>query len=135
MKTFVDFINEKIEAVPTFGFTSLVPAQNVDFDSFPLTGEQYVDAGELTVYWEMDFDNRKNGINSMAPIINKISGNFNLITPADETDGEEEQDFIAEKDSDWEFVCEFQKEYTFGSAIMPESITVDFKDNKITILF
>ena len=83
----------------------------------------------------MDFDNRKFGINSMAPVINKIVGSFTLVTPTEGPDEEEVKEFSALKDSDWEFVCEFQKEYSFGNSISPESITVDFKENKITIVF
>jgi hypothetical protein len=135
MKIFSDYINEKIEEFD-FGFTTLVEAKDVDFDSYPGEKEQYVDSGDLKVEWEMDFDNRKFGINSMAPIIKSISGTYTVVTPADEgPDTEEEKEFSATKDSDWEFVCELQSEVKFGHGIMPESITIDLKANKINIIF
>lgn len=136
MKIFKDYINEKSEEYD-FGFNSLVEAKNVDFDAYPTEGEQYVDAGDLKVEWEMDFDNRKFGINSMAPVIRNIKGTYTVVTPAEEgPDGEEEKEFSYDSiQSDFQCVCELQSEIKFGHGIMPESITIDFKDNKITILF
>src|ERR1035437_6889318 len=136
MKIFFDYINEKSDTYD-FGFNTLVEAKNVDFDSYPTEGEQYIDAGDLKVEWEMYFDNRKFGINSMAPVIRSITGNYTVVTPADEgQDGEEEKEFSYKSiQSDFQVECELQSEVKFGHGIMPESITIDFKANKITVIF
>jgi hypothetical protein len=138
IKKFNNFLNEKIEQYD-FGFTSEVESRDVDFVNeeslLDKSKEQYIDAGKLTVVWEMDFDNRKSGINSISPIIHKIYGVYTIVTPAEEgSDDEDEKDFVYERDSkDWEAMCE--GELKFGYGIYPQSVEIDFKAKKINVIF
>ena len=134
IKRYNTFLNEQ-SAEYDFGFSSVIESKNVDYHNFPVEGEQYIDSGDLIIDWEMDFDNRKNGINSMAPIIKHIKASYTLVTPTEGKDKEEENSFEANKDSDWDIVCEFKSDYQFGYSIMPESVTVDYKDQKILVQF
>ena len=95
--------------------------------------EQYVESGDLFIEWEMGFDNRKNGIISMFPIIKKITGYYNIITPTNDEDLEEKVEVNFDKD--YEFICELEKEYSFGTPIIPISLEIDLKSKKITIQF
>lgn len=132
------FLNEKVEQYD-FGFTSEVEATNVDFVNeqsvIDSSKEQYIDSGKFTVEWEMDFDNRRSGINSISPMIHKIYGIYTVVTPADEgRDDEQDVDFVYERDfKDWNASTE--GELKFGSGIYPQTIEIDFKNKKINITF
>lgn len=129
-------IVEKIEEYD-FGFSTEIEPNDVSFvreKGIITKGEQFVNTGKFVIGWDMDFDNRKHGINSMAPVITAIRGTYTLITPTDDKDIEEEATLFIEKGSDWKFECEINK-FEFGDAISPSSIEFDFKDKKITIQF
>jgi hypothetical protein len=126
-------LNEKAEEYD-FEFITQVDNNNTDFEDVELNGEQYVTPGALTVNWFMDFDNRKFGINSMAPVVTKIVGTYSVVTPTDGEDIEETVEFVADK-KDWEFICELQTEFKFGDGISVASVGVDLKSKKISVQF
>jgi len=132
-------LNEKAEMYD-FGFTSEVNRRDVSYYGedtvVDKSLQQYVDAGNLTIEWEMDFDNRKSGINSMAPVIHKIRGYYTVITPSDDEDGEKEIEIsISKDDSEWEMIGVLTRDFEFGSSMYPSDIEVDFKKKKITVNF
>jgi len=139
IKRYSDFVNvnEKVEQYD-FEFHTVVVAKNIDFDNEPVDNskEQYIEKGDLTIHWIMDFDNRKYGINSMAPVIKKISGFYTLVTPQEQgRDIEDEVEILMDEKSDWKFENDFQSEFKFGYSIVPGSIEIDFKDKTIKILY
>lgn len=135
IKRFGDYINESV-AQYDFGFTTELDSRNVSYYNEPKNFEyEYTNSGSLTINWEMDFDNRKTGINSMAPIINTIKGNYVLITPTDDEEKETEVEFSYEKNKDeWNVKCEVNK-FSFGDSIAPIDIEIDFKTKDITVYF
>jgi len=140
IKTYNNFLNEKIDEYD-FGFKTVIDSKSVDYvneDSvIDKAKEQYIEPGDLNIEWEMDFDNRKYGINSMGVIVHKVQGYYTIITPAEEgRDGEDETEFSFSKETkDWDTHCEFLGQFEFGDGINPQSIEIDFKSKKITIQF
>lgn len=132
-------LNEKAEMYD-FGFTSKMERRDVSYYGedtvVDKAREQYIDAGDLTIEWEMDFDNRKSGINSIAPLIHRVSGYYTVVTPSDDKDGEEDVEFnIGKDDEKWEMSSVFTGSFEFGSSMYPKDIEIDFKTKKITVNF
>jgi hypothetical protein len=141
IQKFNNFLNEKVEEYD-FGFKTVIGSSTVDYnnpteDIVDTSKEQYITAGDLNMEWEMDFDNRKYGINSMGVIVHKITGYYTLVTPAETgRDEEDEKEFLYTKDSkDWEAECDFAGEFKFGYGINPQNIEIDFKTKKIFVTF
>lgn len=132
-------LNEKAE-IYDFGFTSEVQRRDVSYYGedavVDKSKDQYIDANDLTIVWEMDFDNRKSGINSMAPVIHRVSGYYTVVTPADDKDGENEVEFnILKDDGEWEMNGVLSSEFKFGGSMYPNDIEIDFKKKTITVNF
>lgn len=137
IKLFGQHINEAVEQYD-FGFTTIVESKKVELHA-PVddSKDQYVNSGDLSIEWEMDFDNRKFGINSIAPIIKKITGTYVVVTPTDDDDIEEEKEFLFDKENmkDWKVECEFNSEFKFGHPMIPDSIFVDAIHKEMSIGF
>lgn len=134
------FLNEKIEEYD-FGFKTVLDSKSVDYineDSvIDKSKEQYIDSGDLTIDWEMDFDNRKYGINSMGIIVHKVHGYYTLVTPSENgKDLEEEIEFSFDnkESKDWDTQCDAGK-FKFGHGLNPQNIEIDFKTKKIVLQF
>lgn len=136
IKRYNDFVNEKVEQY-NFEFNTIIVAKDVDLSiQLDQSKEQYIDTGDLTIHWEMDFDNRKYGINSIGPVVRKITGVYTLVTPQEQgKDIEDEIEISIDDKSDWKIENEFKREFTFGSSIVPGSIEIDYKNKTITILY
>lgn len=132
IKKYNEYLNEKVEQYD-FGFTTVIQSKDVDFYYFPSEEDQTVTTGDLTLEWEMDFDNRKYGINSIAPVIKKITGHFMVIK--DEHEDEKEFNVDPNEEAGWDITCEIGNDFTFGSALVPRTLEADFKANKITVYF
>jgi hypothetical protein len=135
IKKYAEHVNEKVDSYD-FEFTTKIDAKQVDITIVNTTADQYVDAGDFSIHWEMDFDNRKSGINSMSPIIMDITGTYTVTTPGEDEDDVKQEEFTYKSaQSDWQAVPEINNAIQFGYAIAPDNIEVDFKSKKITVIF
>ena len=129
-------LNESIEQYD-FGFTTLINSSDVSYYNEDViidkSKEQYIETNNLNINWEMDFDNRKYGINSMAPVIKKISGYYTVITQNEDDTDETETEFQPVL-SEWTITTEIGN-FEFSHTIMPNSIEINFKEKTINIQF
>lgn len=133
IQKFIDYnLNEKLEQYD-FNFNTKLNPAKIDINA-KLVKEQYVEAGDMNVEWEMIFDNNKNGIINMHPEIKRVNGTYNIITPNDDTDEKEEVIFDTKLDK-WEFDTSSISKIEFGYNIFPTDIEIDFKTKKININF
>jgi hypothetical protein len=129
------------ESANDFSFKSVINARDVDYnmtdDMLDKAQEQYVDALDLNIDWEMDFDIRQSGLNSVGVVINKIYGNYTVVTPAEEgRDGEDEKELVIERNSkDWDVQTQYEGDFEFGNSFYPQSIEIDFKTKKVFVKF
>jgi len=70
----------------------------------------------------------------MAPVVSKVVGYYNIVTPTDGEDVEDTKEFSAGGNG-WEFTCELDTTFEFGNGISPSSIEVNVKTKKITVKF
>ena len=145
IRSYSSFLNEKVEEYD-FGFTTIIEGNSVSYYGedavVDKSKDQYIGYikgkyGNYTIVWEMDFDNRTPGINSMSPIIHSVSGVYSLLTPKEEyPDLEEEIKFeVKNEDKEWEIKADLVSDFSFGYGFHPNDIEIDFKSKKITINF
>ena len=130
IKKFGQYLNENI--ADSKYKTVLMPA-GVDIRNYPVEEDQFVNAGNITVEWDLDLDSRSNGINSLGVSVSSIRGEFTLVTPGDKDDVEEAIQFDSKDFSvDSELTSELN---AFGYPLRPNSIEIDFKTKTAKVLF
>lgn len=122
------FLNEGMNDM---SFKTVIDQRDVDISNAPVEGEQYINAGDMTVEWELDIDARDYGIKSLGVAVRKVYGVYNLVTPTEDKDEEQEVEFASDKD--WELNSEYESEFSMGSMFSPNAVEIDFKTKKITV--
>ena len=131
IKHYNSFLNETTPREFSF-VTVLSKSDIVEYWNVEKEKDDDVEQGETTIEWELDFDNRKAGLNSLGVIIKKVKGFY--VVSGDEK--EDQKDFEIKADDDkWDLKAEYEGDFRFGSSLYPTAAVIDFKAKKVTVAF
>lgn len=132
IKDFNNFLNESTLDSEIFKVKLL--DRDVSFYYAPIEAEQYINDIVINIDWKLDMKTSKTGIYSLDAEIVKVYGYYQLVTPTEEDELEQEIEFSTDNDNSWSFESTID-EFSFGSVIEPQEIELDFKNKIIKVIF
>jgi len=118
-------------------FRSKIEPLSITFYHYPKADpDQDIDIGEFEVVWESDIRLESWGISSISPHILSISGHYNVLTPTDGADKEEEHelDTNTPEFSDWGIEYEMDsRTYQEHHQLFPQEVEFDWETKKILV--
>jgi hypothetical protein len=114
-------------------FTTKIEHRDVDVDGYELPDkDSYIEAGDMKVVWALDIDARSTGINSISPMVKKVTGNFSVVTPTENEDKTDEVEFSSD---DWNLEVAEGGSVQFGYGIYPSAVEIDYKKKLVKVSF